>query len=132
MGAIYSDQAFVFFRERLLLWEEGESSLITREQIASIISHELAHIWFGNLVSPVWWDHLWFSEGFASFYQYLVPSLTYPLWRFAERIVTDQQLPAMVADSLETTRPMTNVVGSPGSVLASFDNVAYSKSKYKG
>lgn len=118
------------FRERLLLWREGESSLRNREIITTIISHELAHIWFGNLVSPKWWDHLWFNEGFASFFELRIPSLSNPQWRLAERSVTDDQLAAMITDSLESTRAMNNPVGSPSSVMASFDTIAYSKSKF--
>ncbi|XP_015517542.1 aminopeptidase N [Neodiprion lecontei] len=118
----------ITYRERLLLWQDGESSTTARETISSIISHEFAHIWFGNLVSPKWWDHLWFNEGFASFLEYRVPSLTTWIWRYAERAITDQQLPALITDSLETTRPMTNPVGSPDSIWSSFDNIAYAKS----
>ncbi|XP_048514932.1 aminopeptidase N-like [Athalia rosae] len=116
------------YRERLLLWKEGESSSRDRELVTIFLARELAHNFFGNLVTPRWWDHLWFSEGFSTFYQNLVPSLTFPLWRFAERIIIDEQLPALIEDSFESTRPMTNAVGNPESVSASFDNIASGKS----
>ena len=59
------------FRESASLYDEQESSSVAQQWVASVISHECAHMWFGNLVTPKWWSYLWLSEAFASYYQYM-------------------------------------------------------------
>lgn len=60
----------VTYRESQMLYDEKESSTIAQQRVASVIAHELTHMWFGNLVTPEWWSYLWLSEAFARYYQY--------------------------------------------------------------
>lgn len=60
----------VTYRESRLLYDEKESSAPAQQSVASVILHELTHMWFGNLVTPEWWGYLWLSEAFARYFQY--------------------------------------------------------------
>lgn len=60
----------VTYRESRMLYDKEESSAIMEQRVASVIAHELTHMWFGNLVTPEWWSCLWLSEGFANYFEY--------------------------------------------------------------
>lgn len=117
----------ITFREIGLLVDEEHTSLSTRERVAEVIAHELAHQWFGNLVTMEWWTHLWLNEGFASYIPYIALTHMFPSWNMWERFATDTQAFALSLDALENTHPIEVDVHDPNEIGEIFDAVSYSK-----
>src|SRR6185369_12830871 len=90
----------VIYRETALLVDEEHSSAINKQWVAMVIAHELAHQWFGNLVTMEWWTHLWLNEGFASWIENLALDHIFPEWHIWEQFVQSDTSRAMVMDAL--------------------------------
>lgn len=71
----------VTYRETSLLYDRTISSTANKLRVANVVAHELAHMWFGNLVTMAWWDELWLNEGFASYIQYKGVNAALPEWK---------------------------------------------------
>lgn len=117
----------VTYRETALLVDPENSSLHTKQWVALIIAHELAHQWFGNLVTMKWWTHLWLNEGFASFMEYLAVDKLFPEWKIWTQFVFTEQAKALSLDGLENTHSIEIPVHHPGEISEIFDAVSYSK-----
>ncbi|XP_050095016.1 aminopeptidase N-like [Anopheles aquasalis] len=118
----------VTYREQLLLFNPEANSYRTKTNIATTIAHEYAHQWFGDLVTPQWWEYIWLNEGFATLYEYLATDLAYPGMEYWELFTTQVIQAAMVPDGLASTRPMNYNAATPAEISALFDRVAYPKS----
>ncbi|XP_046566065.1 aminopeptidase N-like [Haliotis rubra] len=116
----------ITYRE-LLLYEEGVSTASQDSWVAEVISHELAHQWFGNIVSPKWWWWLWLNESFASFLEFFAVGTIYPARRSTEQFIVQSMHAAMSVDGVQTSHPMTNDVESNAEVEGSFDIITYTK-----
>ncbi|XP_017767299.1 PREDICTED: aminopeptidase N-like [Eufriesea mexicana] len=118
----------VTYRESALLYQDGVTTTRTKQSITTIIAHEFAHQWFGDLVSPQWWTYIWLNEGFANYFQYHILQSLLPEWRLNEVFVVDNtQGSAFVADADENVRPMNKEVTTPQEISALFDSIAYQK-----
>ncbi|HEU0085850.1 MAG TPA: M1 family metallopeptidase [Candidatus Paceibacterota bacterium] len=117
----------ITFREIGLLVDEKNTSGSSKEMIATVIAHELAHQWFGNLVTMEWWTHLWLNEGFASYIPYLAIEKIFPSWNIWERFTTNTQNIALRLDALKNTHPIEVEVHHPDEIGEIFDDVSYSK-----
>jgi puromycin-sensitive aminopeptidase len=117
----------ITFRETLLLVDEDHSSTMTREHVAGVIIHELAHQWFGNLVTMEWWTDLWLNEGFASYVPYLAIDELFPEWKIWEKFATDDLAQSLKLDALKNTHPVEVVVHDPNEIREVFDAISYSK-----
>jgi len=97
----------ITFRETILLYDSQTSSTKTKQYIAEVISHEIAHQWFGNLVTMKWWNDLWLNESFATFMATKFVDKFYPEWDLWNQFIEDAMNVAMGLDSLKTTRNLS-------------------------
>lgn len=119
----------VTYRSPYFHWNEQTSTTMDQMNVASIVAHEYAHQWFGNLVTPKWWTYLWLNEGFATLYEHEAVELAYPEMRFSDLWSLWVVQTVFAVDSADTTRPMTHYAESPAGISALFDRVAYPKCK---
>ena len=118
--------AAIFFRERALLADTATASIGMRRDIASTIAHEIAHQWFGDLVTMQWWDDLWLNEGFATWMENRPMASAHPEWNVAvDEARANQQ--AFDLDSLRSTRSINTAVRTPDEIESLFDAVSYRK-----
>ncbi len=117
----------ITFRENLLLYDKNTSSARTKQLIAEVISHELAHQWFGNLVTMKWWNDLWLNESFATFMATKLLDKMHPEWDLWKQFLTDAMNTAMALDSLQSTHPIDVPVDSPSQIREIFDPISYEK-----
>ncbi len=117
----------ITFREQCMLVDPDNTSLPTKQFVAMVVAHELAHMWFGNLVTMRWWTDLWLNEGFASWIEYMTTDVLFPDWQMWTQFVIDEQQQALKLDSLENTHPIEVHVGHPDEIRTIFDAISYSK-----
>ena len=117
----------ITFRETILLYDPKTSSTRTKQYIAEVISHEIAHQWFGNLVTMKWWNDLWLNESFATFMATKFVDKFYPEWDLWNQFVEDAMNGAMGLDSLNSTHPIDVKVNSPAEIREIFDAISYDK-----
>ncbi len=116
----------ITFRERLLLVDPANSSVAARKRVAGIISHEIAHQWFGNLVTMKWWDDIWLNEGFATWMANKPVAAWRPDWHVELDDAADTQ-GALGIDAMRSTRPIRMKVETPAEINEVFDGIAYEK-----
>lgn len=91
------------------------------------VAHELAHQWFGNLVTMEWWSHLWLNEGFATWVASLALDKLFPHWRIWELFLSGSTASAMRLDALESSHPIEVPVSAARKIDEVFDEISYSK-----
>ncbi|MCY4490368.1 MAG: M1 family metallopeptidase [Thaumarchaeota archaeon] len=117
----------ITFRETILLYDPRTSSTRTRQFIAEVISHEIAHQWFGNLVTMEWWNDLWLNESFATFMATKFVDKFYPEWDMWSQFIESDMNAAMKLDSLKSTHPIDVKVNAPAEIREIFDAISYDK-----
>ncbi len=116
----------ITFREKFLLAEEGNSSLSTKQDIVGIIAHEMAHLWFGDLVTMKWWDDIWLNEAFATWMADKATDKVKPEWSAIEQFFSDRWK-GFLTDGLHTTRSIQAPVIKPEDAQQMFDEITYVK-----
>uniref|UniRef100_A0A1A8D170 Aminopeptidase n=1 Tax=Nothobranchius kadleci TaxID=1051664 RepID=A0A1A8D170_NOTKA len=114
------------YRETGLLFDPDKSSASDKLSITKVIAHELAHQWFGNLVTMEWWNDLWLNEGFAKFMEFISLDITYPELH-VDDFFLNKCFEAMEVDSLSSSHPVSTPVENPTQIQEMFDDVSYDK-----
>ena len=115
----------ITYREQLLLLAETDS-ISRKRAYASVHGHELAHQWFGNLVTPKWWDDIWLNESFATWMAAKAAAEAFPDLGFEDQIL-GRAIGVMNADALETARQVRQPVETNHDIANAFDGITYSK-----
>lgn len=117
----------VTYRVVDLLLDEENSTLDRIQRVAEVVQHELAHQWFGNLVTMDWWEGLWLNEGFATWMSWYSCNAFQPEWKVWEQYVTDTLQHALALDSLRSSHPIEVPVKRADEINQIFDAISYSK-----
>ena len=116
----------ITFRETALLADDKTASRAELERIADVVSHENAHMWFGDLVTMKWWNGIWLNEAFATFMEMLAVDAWKPEWRRWDSFGVSRAA-AMAIDALKNTRSIEYTVLSPEDCRSMFDILTYEK-----
>jgi len=116
----------ITFREVLLLVDPDTSTQIEQELVAAVVAHELAHMWFGDLVTMRWWNGIWLNEAFATFMEVAATDAFAPQWKMWTSFGLDRTA-AFEVDSLHSTRTVEFPVESPADADGMFDVLTYQK-----
>jgi aminopeptidase N len=124
-GAMENWGGITFFESRLL-FDPSTQADTARRGIFAILAHEMAHQWFGDLVTMGWWDNLWLNEGFASWMQVKAAEHFYPQWQTWLNGYGQKQF-AMVLDARRTSHPIQQPVADASEAMVAFDGITYNK-----
>ncbi|MYN26692.1 M1 family metallopeptidase [Duganella levis] len=118
-GAIFTFENSILLDPRVATQSDKEGSFL-------VAAHEMAHQWFGDLVTMAWWDDLWLNEGFASWMESRTTTRLHPEWNWELRAVGTRE-GAMEQDALATTHPIVQRIATVEQASQAFDNITYSK-----
>ncbi|KAI9303207.1 aminopeptidase [Cunninghamella echinulata] len=118
----------ITYRTVSLLFDEKQSSIVSKKRTAYVVCHELAHQWFGNLVTMKWWNELWLNESFATWVGWLAVDNIFPDWDVWTSFVNEDMPRALNLDALRSSHPIDVAVNDPAEIHQIFDAISY----YKG
>ncbi|MFL6436287.1 MAG: M1 family metallopeptidase [Terriglobales bacterium] len=116
----------ITYRESVMLLDPKVASVNNYEEVASVVAHEMAHQWFGDLVTMLWWDNLWLNEGFATWMESKPVAQWKPEWHQDLQEVSGTN-ETLNLDALKNTRPIRQKAETPAEISELFDGIAYGK-----
>ncbi|HYY92699.1 MAG TPA: M1 family metallopeptidase [Candidatus Dormibacteraeota bacterium] len=116
----------ITYRE-ILIHVDKDTSIRAKKAVAGVIAHEIAHMWFGDLVTMRWWDDIWLNESFATFMGHKAVDNGFPQWKIWQDFVRTQTSGAMGRDALKNTHPIEAHVKDPEEIEELFDEISYGK-----
>jgi len=116
----------IFYRESLLFIDDKNSSVDSHQQVFEVLAHEMAHQWFGDLVTMKWWDNIWLNEGFATWMALKPSQALHPEWNATLDAVKETNS-AVMLDSLRNTHPIRAKADTPDEINELFDPISYEK-----
>lgn len=117
----------ITYRSTALLYDPETSDPEYRQKVAYVVAHEIAHQWFGNLVTMQWWDELWLNEGFATWVGYLAVDHLFPEWDIFTVFVSNSLQTALTLDGLRNSHPIKVPVYDALDIDQLFDQISYLK-----
>lgn len=118
----------ITYRETTLLADPKTTTIASKQSIAIVISHELSHMWFGNLVTMKWWNDLWLNESFATMMEYVVVDSIHPEWNIWLDFAATESVMALRRDAMDGVQPVRVDVNHPAEISSLFDGaIVYAK-----
>ncbi|MBI4312121.1 MAG: M1 family metallopeptidase [Chloroflexi bacterium] len=117
----------ITYREVALLHDAANSAPATKQRIAEVVAHEMAHMWFGDLVTMAWWNDLWLNESFASWMATKAVDHLFPEWHMWTQFIVSDVNGGMGLDGLENSHPIEQEVKDPSEINQLFDAISYDK-----
>lgn len=118
----------ITYREAALLVDPKNTSISSRRYVATVVAHELAHQWFGNLVTMKWWNDLWLNESFATLMEYLTVDKLQPGWKMWEEFSSNEAILALRRDAIDGVQAVQVDVNHPDEISTLFDGaIVYAK-----
>jgi aminopeptidase N/puromycin-sensitive aminopeptidase len=116
----------ITYRETDLLLDEAHASIPQQKRVAVVVTHEMAHQWFGDMVTMQWWDNLWLNEGFATWMETKAANDFNPAWKYKQDEASDLD-GTLNTDAQTTTRTIRAKADTPAEINEEFDGIAYGK-----
>jgi aminopeptidase N len=118
--------AAITYRETLLTIDDKNASVDAHQAVVGVLAHEMAHMWFGDLVTMKWWDDIWLNEGFATWMSFKPVEAWKPEWHFERNEIEDTGA-SLSTDAIASVRPIRAKAETPAEIDTLFDGIAYGK-----